>query len=197
MIYLKYKDEKRNIHLHHDVEKFNLKKYQNNEINWSKGSRNRITRTSKYDFNKGNHLNNTPSHKSNHADTGDKLPDRNNHASHTWQNEGGTSNRRRILISHTTMKNIEGWRLNKIIKSAVAVISIPGAKAEGIKHLVRGCLEDNSPDTAYFIPYFRTNNLKTNESIEDIATEIMDLAIFAKKEKNCWSGWNNCQKWKV
>ena len=49
-----------------------------------------------------------------------------------------------------------------------------------MKHHVRGCLEDNSPDTA--IIHFGTNNLKNNESVKDIATDIMNLAISVKNE---------------
>ena len=41
--------------------------------------------------------------------------------------------------------------------------------------------EDNSPDTA--ILHFGTNNLKNNESVEDIATDIMNLNISVKNEK--------------
>ena len=79
------------------------------------------------------------------------------------------------------MKNIEGWRLNKRLKSTVAVKSIPGATTKDMKHHVRGCLEDNSPDTV--ILHFGTNNLKNNENAEDIATDIMNLAISVKKQK--------------
>ena len=50
-----------------------------------------------------------------------------------------------------------------------------------MKHHVRGCLEENSPDTA--IIHFGTNNLKNNESAEDIATDIMNLAISVKSKK--------------
>ena len=67
------------------------------------------------------------------------------------------------------MKHIEGWRLNKRIKSTVHVKSIPGATAKGMKHHV--------------IIHFGTNNLKNNESAEDIATDIMNLAISVKNEK--------------
>ena len=55
------------------------------------------------------------------------------------------------------------------MKSAVHVKSIPGTTTKGMKH-VRGCLEESSPDTA--ILHFGTNNLKNNESAEDIATDI-------------------------
>ena len=118
-------------------------------------------------LNEGNHLNDTPSHKSNHDETGKKSSDRNNGANHTSQNEGDSNNRKRtLIIGDSIVKNIEGWRLNKRIKSTVLVKSISGATTKGMKHL-----EDNSPDTA--ILHFGTNNLKNNESVEHIATGIM------------------------
>ena len=111
-----------------------------------------------------------------------KLSDRNNGANHTLQNEGNTNNRKRtLIIGDSIVKNIGGWRLNKRMKSTVHVKSIPGATTKCMKHRVRGCLEDNSPDTA--ILHFGTNNLKNNESAEDIATDIMNFAISAKNEK--------------
>ena len=82
------------------------------------------------------------------------------------------------------MKNIEGWRLNKRMKSTVHVKSIPGSTTKVMKHHVRGFFKDNSPDTV--ILHFGTNNLKNNESTKDIVTDIMNLAISVKKEKkNC------------
>ena len=79
------------------------------------------------------------------------------------------------------MKDIEGWRLNKIMKSTGHVKSIPGATTKGVKHHVRGCLEGSSPDAA--ILYFRANNLKNNKDPEDIATDIISLSISVKNEK--------------
>lgn len=58
---------------------------------------------------------------------------------------------------------------------------IPGATTKGMKHHVRGCLKDNYLDTA--ILHFGTNNLKINESAEDIATDIMNPAISVNNEK--------------
>ena len=133
-------------------------------------------------LNEGNHLNNTPSHESNHGETGKQSSDRNNGANHTSQNEGDTNNRKRtLIIGDTILKNVEGWRLNKRMKSTVHVKSIPGATTKGMKHHVRGCLEDNSPDRA--INHFRTNNLKNNESVEDITTDVMNLTISVKNER--------------
>ena len=56
-----------------------------------------------------NHINltKTPSHKSNHADAGKNSSERNNGVNHTSQNEGGTNNRKRILvIGDSIVKNI-------------------------------------------------------------------------------------------
>ena len=133
-------------------------------------------------LNKENHFNNTPSQRSNHAETGKKSSDRNNGANHTSQNEGGaSSSKRTLIIGDSIVKSIERWRLNKRIKSIVHVKPIPGGTTKGMKHHVKGCLEDNYPDTA--VLHFGNNNLKNNESAEDIATDIMNLAISVKNEK--------------
>ena len=58
---------------------------------------------------------------------------------------------------------------------------ILGATAKGMKHHVRVCSEDNSLYMA--ILHFGTNNLKNDESAEDIATDMMSLAISVKTEK--------------
>ena len=50
-----------------------------------------------------------------------------------------------------------------------------------MKHNIKGCLEDNAPDSV--ILYVVTNNLKNKESVEDIANDIMDIAIFIRNEK--------------
>ena len=67
------------------------------------------------------------------------------------------------------------------MKSSVAVKSIPGATTKDVKHHIKKYLEDNAPDSV--ILHVGTNNLKNKESVEDIANDIMDTAIFVKKEK--------------
>ena len=116
-----------------------------------------------------------------------KSSDGNNGANHSSQNESSTISRKRaVIIGDSIVKNIEGWRLNKRVKSTVAVKSIPGAITKGTKHQVRGCLEDNFPNTA--ILHFGTSNLKNDENAEDTVTYIMNLAISVKNEnKNCRS----------
>ena len=54
--------------------------------------------------------------------------------------------------------------------------------AKGMKHHLREFLEDNYPGTT--ILHFRTSNLKNYENIKDIATDIMNLAVSVKNEKN-------------
>ena len=68
------------------------------------------------------------------------------------------------------------------MKSSVAVKSIPGATTKGMKHHIKGCLEDNSPDS--IILHVGTNNLKNKESVEDIANDITDNAIFIRNEES-------------
>lgn len=64
----------------------------------------------KYDFYcEDNHYNNTPSHKSNHGDSEDKMLDRNNSANQTSQNESGTKNwKTTLIIGDSIVRNIEG-----------------------------------------------------------------------------------------
>ena len=50
-----------------------------------------------------------------------------------------------------------------------------------MKHHVKGCLEDNCPDS--IILHVVTNNLKNKESVEDIANDIMGVAVSIRNEK--------------
>ena len=73
------------------------------------------------------------------------------------------------------------WRPNNRMKSSFAAKSIPGLTTKCMKHHVKRYLEDNSSDS--IILYVRTSNLKNKESAEDIANDIIDLAISIRKEK--------------
>ena len=50
------------------------------------------------------------------------------------------------------------------------------------KHHIKGCLEDNSPDS--ILLHVGINNLKNKESVENISNDIMDIATFIRNEKN-------------
>ena len=75
-------------------------------------------------------------------------------------------------------KTDEGWELNKKTKLFVAVNSISGAITKCFKNNIRGCLEDSFPDTT--ILHFGINNPYSNETPEDIASNILNLEIFLK-----------------
>ena len=121
----------------------------------------------------------TRSRKSNQHYTKDKSSNLNDTV--TSQNKGGTNREKTLIVGDSIAKNIERWRLNKRIKSSVAVKSIPGATTKGMKHHRKVCLGDNSPDS--IILHVGTNNLKNKESVEDIANNIMDVAKFIRNEK--------------
>ena len=121
----------------------------------------------------------TRSRKSNQHYTGDKSPNLNDTI--TPQNKGGTNRKKTIIVGDSIAKDIEGWRLNKRMKSPVAVKSIPGATTKSMKHHIKGRLEDNSPDSV--ILHVGTSNLKNKESVEDIANDVMNMAIFIRNEK--------------
>ena len=111
--------------------------------------------------------------------TGNKSSNLNNTV--TSQNKVVTNRKKALIKGDSIVKNIERWRLNKRMKSFVAVKSIPGATTKGMKYHIKGCLEDNFPDS--IILHVRTNNLKNKESVEDIANDIMDVSIFVRDEK--------------
>ena len=99
----------------------------------------------------------------------------------TSQNKASANQKKTLTVGDSIVKNIEGWRLNKRMKFSVAVKSIPGATTKGEKHHIKGCLEDNSPDSIML--HVGTNNLKNKESAEGIANDIMDVAIFIRNEQ--------------
>ena len=99
----------------------------------------------------------------------------------TSQNKASTNQKKTLNVGDSIVKNTEGWRLNKRMKFSVAVKSIPGATTKGVKHHIKGCLEDNSPDSIML--HVGTNNLKNKESAESIANDIMDVAIFIRNEQ--------------
>ena len=115
--------------------------------------------------------------KSNQHYTGDKS---NLNDTVTLQNKGGTSRKKALILGDSIVKNIEEWRFNKRIKSSVAVKSISGATTKGMKRHMKGCLEDNSPDS--IILHVGTRNLKNKESV-DIDNDIMDVEISTRNEK--------------
>ena len=74
-----------------------------------------------------------------------------------------------IIRCDSILKHLEGWHLNKRMKSNVSVRSIPGASTNCLSHHVKGCLEDISPDTV--ILHHGTNDLKSGNTSEKIATD--------------------------
>ena len=89
--------------------------------------------------------------------------------------------KKNLIVIDSILKQVEGWRLNKRIKSNVAVISDPDASTNGMIHYVKGCLEDISSDTV--ILHHGTNDLKSGNTSEKIATDIVNLALTIQNEK--------------
>ena len=79
------------------------------------------------------------------------------------------------------IKNVDGWRLNRRMKSIVSVRSISSATTNAIKHHVMGCLEDGTPNM--ILLYHGTNDLRSEESVERIASNI-NAALSAKNKRN-------------
>ena len=67
------------------------------------------------------------------------------------------------------------------MKCTVTVRCIPGATTNAMKHHLKGCLEDSSPNS--IILRHGTNNLKSDNNSEKIASDIVNLGLSVKNEK--------------
>ena len=86
-----------------------------------------------------------------------------------------------LIVGDSIVKHIDGWRLNKRMRSTVSVRSIPGTTTKGMIHHVKGCLEDTSPDC--IILHHGTNDLNSNSTSEEIADKILNLVASIKTSK--------------
>ena len=86
-----------------------------------------------------------------------------------------------LIMRDSTNKNVDGWRLNQRMKSIVSVRSISGATTKAMKDHVMGYLEDGSPDT--ILLHHGTNDLRSEESAEKIASNVKNVALSAKNKK--------------
>ena len=68
------------------------------------------------------------------------------------------------------------------MRPTVSVRSIPGTAIEGMILHVKGCLEDTFPD--FIKLHHGTNDLKGNNTSEEIADKILNLAVRIKASKN-------------
>ena len=88
-----------------------------------------------------------------------------------------------MIIGDSIVKHVDGWRLNRRMKSSVSVRSISGATTKAMKHHVTGCLEDESPDE--ILLHHGTNDLRNDKmSAEKIAEDIVNVALTAKNDTN-------------
>ena len=87
-----------------------------------------------------------------------------------------------MIVGDSIVKHIDGWRLNKRMRSTVSIRSISGATTKDMIDHVKGCLEDTSPD--FIILYHGTNDLNCNSTSEEIADKILNLVALIKTSKN-------------
>ena len=67
------------------------------------------------------------------------------------------------------------------MKSTVSVRCFPGATTNAMKHHLKGCMEDSSPDN--IILHHGTNNLKSDDNFEKITNDTVNLGLSVKNEK--------------
>ena len=51
-----------------------------------------------------------------------------------------------LILGDSIVEHVQGWWLNKQMKSTVSVRCIPRATTNAMKHHFKGCLDDTSPD---------------------------------------------------
>ena len=86
-----------------------------------------------------------------------------------------------LILGDTTIKNVDVWKLNRSMKSIISIRSISGATTKAMKHDVVGCLEDESSDT--ILLHHGTSDLRSEESSEKIASNIINVALSAKNKR--------------
>ena len=87
-----------------------------------------------------------------------------------------------LIVGDSIVKHIDGWRLNKRMRSTLSVRSIPGTTTKGMIHHVTSCLEDASPD--FIILHHGMNDLSGYSTSEEVADKILNLATSIKTSKN-------------
>ena len=87
-----------------------------------------------------------------------------------------------MTVGDSIVRHIDGWRLNKMMRSTVSVRSISGTTTKGIIHHVNDCLEDTSPH--FIILDHGMNDLNSNSISEEIADKILNLSASIKTNKN-------------
>ena len=81
------------------------------------------------------------------------------------------------ILRDSIIKNVDGWILNRKMKSIVSVRKCNETSRYG-------CLEDGSPDT--ILLHYGTKNLRGEENAEKIASNI-NVALYAKNKKTLYN----------
>ena len=88
-----------------------------------------------------------------------------------------------VILGESIRKNVYGNVISKVLKFKKLVVAkhFSGAKVEGIKHCMKPAQEKSR---VQIIAHIGTNTLVTNVDSNEIANEIVELAKFAKTDKN-------------
>ena len=88
-----------------------------------------------------------------------------------------------VILGESIRKNVYGNVILKVLKFKKLVVAkhFSGAKVEGIKHCMKPAQEKSR---VQIIAHIGTNTLVTNLDSNEIADEIVQLAKFAKTDKN-------------
>ena len=87
-----------------------------------------------------------------------------------------------MVLGDSIVKDIDGWKLNKRLKSIEIVRSISGATTKRMSHHAKTCLIDSKPDK--IVLHHGTNDLSAKSSPDDIVNNIITLATSTKTSTN-------------
>ena len=89
-----------------------------------------------------------------------------------------------LIIGDSTVKGIKRWKINKKLKFTNASVNcLPGANTSDMKYYTKPAIKKN-PNTEVVIIPTGANDLSSNSTPTEIATNIMDLATDVKKNLN-------------
>ena len=89
-----------------------------------------------------------------------------------------------LIIGDSMVKEFKRWKINKKLKfTKVSVNCFPGTNTSDMKHYTKPPLKKN-PNTEVGILHTGTNDLSSDSTLTEIATNIIDLAVDVNKNLN-------------
>ena len=86
-----------------------------------------------------------------------------------------------LIIGNSMVKGIKKWKINKKLKFTNAPVNcFPGANTSDMKHYTKPPMKKN-PNAEVVIIHTGRNNLSSDSTPTEIASNILDLAVDVKQ----------------